>query len=292
MEGKPRVFIASSAEAIRVAEAVNIRLEHDAQVTPWDNAFELSSVTITSLIQRANSTDYAVFVFHRDDELIMRGENYSVVRDNVLFELGLFVGALGIEKCFILVPRSKAGEFRLPSDLAGVTFTSYDDSVDDYVNGVTTSCAKIKNSIRTQEANKKGTEQDHTTAVVQQQLMDVQGQMWRVKHEIERAQEQAAKHFEDIRQFFYSVAKPATALEIAAWEAGSKQAHGVDIKIVGMEVLYVDQDVIIPSMYGASLLCIIVAKGVRLYGVDRWSHNHIYYMDGFRCIGPGARVGA
>ncbi|MDG9875002.1 nucleotide-binding protein [Pseudomonas juntendi] len=291
MEGKPRVFIASSAEAIPVAEAVNIRLEHDAQVTPWDNAFELSSVTITTLIERANSTDYAVFVFHRDDELIMRGETYSAVRDNVLFELGLFVGVLGFEKCFVLVPRSKSGQFRLPSDLAGVTFTVYDDSVDDYVNGVTTSCAKVKNSIRVQEANRTNTEQNRALLNIQQQLMDAQAKVWRAQHDIERAQEQAAKQLDDIRQCFYSVAKPATALEVAAWEAGSKQAQGKEVKITGVEVFYVDRDVVIPSMFGANSISVIVAQGVRLYGVDKWSHNHIYYMDGFRCIGPGGHAG-
>ncbi|VVN44883.1 TIR domain-containing protein [Pseudomonas fluorescens] len=288
MEGKPRVFIASSAEAMSVAEAVNMRLEHDAQVTPWDNAFELSSVTITSLIQRAQSTDYAVFVFHRDDEVIMRGERYSAVRDNVLFELGLFVGVLGIEKCFVLVPRSKSGEFRLPSDLAGVTFTAYDDTAEDLVNGVTTSCAKIKNSIRKQQSNKVVQLQDSTVAILQQQLMDAQGLVWRAEHEIERAQGETAKHLENIKNHFFSVAKPATKAEITAWENGSEAVQEQNIKIHGRDVYYVDRDTIISNMHGANAISIIVAKGVRLYGVDRWSHNCIYYMDGFRSFGLGA----
>ena len=91
---KPNIFIASSNEALLFAEAVNIRLETIGKIKQWDNAFELSSVTITKLIEKTNDNDYAVFVFHNDDDLIIRENNYSAVRDNVLFELGLFIGKL------------------------------------------------------------------------------------------------------------------------------------------------------------------------------------------------------
>jgi len=105
MSDLPNVFIASSAEGLSVAEAVNIKLEYEARVKQWDNAFDLLSITISTLIKRANETDYGVFVFHKDDETTIKGNTYSSVRDNVLFELGLFIGALGIEKCFVLIPK-------------------------------------------------------------------------------------------------------------------------------------------------------------------------------------------
>jgi predicted nucleotide-binding protein len=108
MATQPRLFIASSAEGLHVAEAVNIKLEHDFRVKQWDNAFNLSSMTLQSLLARAEETDFAVFVFHPDDKATIRGAEYSVVRDNVLFELGLFIGSLGIENVsFWFLSRSK-----------------------------------------------------------------------------------------------------------------------------------------------------------------------------------------
>ncbi len=151
MSDKPNIFIASSGEGVSVAEAVAIKLEHDARPKLWDNAFDLSSITISALIEKTKDADYAVFIFHKDDKTTIRENTYSVVRDNVLFELGLFIGALGIEKCFILVPKSKENEFRMPTDLAGVTTTTYDDELEDMVDAVATSCAKVKNQIKKQQ---------------------------------------------------------------------------------------------------------------------------------------------
>ena len=46
-----------------------------------------------------------------------------VPRDNVIFELGLLMGALGRERVFILKPRNV--DIRIPSDLLGVTWLDY-----------------------------------------------------------------------------------------------------------------------------------------------------------------------
>ncbi|MDT8339310.1 MAG: nucleotide-binding protein [Sulfurimonas sp.] len=284
MNKLPNVFIASSTEGISVAEAVNIKLEYDAKVKQWDNAFDLSSVTINSLIKRANNTDYGVFVFHKDDETTIRGETYSTVRDNVLFELGLFIGALGIEKCFVLIPKSKEGEFRLPTDLSGVTMTSYDDALDNMVDAVTTSCAKIKHAIKTLELDKKSPKIENESAIVilQKQLLDTQSNLWSLSHEAERSKEESRKLLESIKNHFFSVAKPATPAEIKAWETGAKDSYLKEVKIRQGNVYFIDNDIVMPPLHGASSMSVIVAAGVRVYGIDSWNHNSIYYMDGFR----------
>lgn len=48
----------------------------------------------------------------------MRGNVVSTVRDNVIFELGLFIGRRGMERCFFLQPHGTE-TMRLPSDLLG-----------------------------------------------------------------------------------------------------------------------------------------------------------------------------
>ena len=67
MSDKSTIFIASSSEAISITEVVHIKLEQEMRVKLWENAFDLSSITITTLINKTKEADYAVFVFHTDD---------------------------------------------------------------------------------------------------------------------------------------------------------------------------------------------------------------------------------
>lgn len=281
-----RVFIASSREALHVAEAVNIKLEHEFRVKQWDNAFDLSSMTLPALVARASETDFGVFVFHRDDKATIRGTEYSVVRDNVLFELGLFIGALGIARCFLLVPKSLEAEFRLPTDLAGLTVSSYDDSIDDMVDAVATSCAKIKHAIRKQQAP----EPSSPAAIAQQspvpnpqdQLRTVQSELWMARQDIQRSVEQQVRLLGAMTSQFYALAKPATETEILAWEEGAKDSYSTPPKIRGSKIYYVDRPLVIPPLYGAQSISVIVAPHVTVFGLDQSSHNAVYFMDGFR----------
>ncbi|KGM38565.1 nucleotide-binding protein [Aquabacterium sp. NJ1] len=285
MSNQPKVFVASSREGLHVAEAVNIKLENDARVKLWDNAFDLSSTTIQSLLSRAHDSDFAVFVFHADDKTIIRGNTYSTVRDNVLFELGLFIGALNLERCFILAPKSTEVEFRLPTDLAGVTISFYDDSLDDMVDAVTASCAKIKVALKrlgTEATEAQTQPKSEELANLQRQLGSVQSELWRTRIDAERSIEEKSKLLAAISAHFYATAKPATEAEIRAWEEGAKQTYPDTQTISRHGVYYVDHDVIVPPLFGAHAVALIVAKGARVAGLDQWSHNTIYFMDGFR----------
>lgn len=123
---KPRVFIASSVEGLDVAKVLNLNLDHVSTNTMWTDAFQLSSVTLSALVEQTKINDFAIFVFSPDDDTKMRGTKHSVVRDNVLFELGMFIGALGPERCFVVKPRSS--ELHIPTDLLGVTLADYDET--------------------------------------------------------------------------------------------------------------------------------------------------------------------
>ena len=122
---KPRLFIASSAESLPIAEAVNVNLDHDFEVTIWKNGtFKLSSSTIDDLVEKSSTVDFALFIFAPDDITSIRSRKEHVVRDNVIFEMGLFVGAIGKSRSFILKPRNV--EMHLPTDLLGVTPADYE----------------------------------------------------------------------------------------------------------------------------------------------------------------------
>ena len=95
---KPRVFIGSSVEGLSVAYPVQQNLLHEAEVTIWDQGvFELSRTTMESLTKILSESDFAIFVFSPDDLVRIRNVTVPAVRDNVLFEFGLFIGKLGRE---------------------------------------------------------------------------------------------------------------------------------------------------------------------------------------------------
>lgn len=122
---RPTLFIGSSREALDVAYALQRNLEYESDPTVWDQGvFRPMRQALVDLVAEASRTDFAVFVFAPDDIADIRGETKAIVRDNVLFELGLFIGALGPERCFIVAPRD-APSLHLPSDLLGLAPLRY-----------------------------------------------------------------------------------------------------------------------------------------------------------------------
>ena len=128
---KPRLFIASSSEGLDIAFAIQENLEHDAEVTVWSQGvFEPSRYTLDSLIEALDDYDFATFVFSPDDITRIRGEEHLATRDNVIFELGLFISRLRVERCFIVVP-SGIENFHLPTDILGLTPAKYEPNRQD-----------------------------------------------------------------------------------------------------------------------------------------------------------------
>jgi hypothetical protein len=145
---KPRLFIASSAESLNIAEAVNVNLDHEFEITIWKNGtFKLSSSTIDDLVEKSSTVDFALFIFAPDDIASIRSRQEHVVRDNVIFEMGLFIGAIGKSRSFILKPRDQ--EMHLPTDLLGVTPADYDSnrSDGDLVSATNRACSLIKSEV-------------------------------------------------------------------------------------------------------------------------------------------------
>ncbi|ACJ30377.1 Conserved hypothetical protein [Shewanella piezotolerans WP3] len=160
---KPRIFIGSSVESLPIADAIAENLEFDAEVTIWrSGTFNLSSSTLDDLILKSKSVDFSAFIFSPDDLAIMRSREQYVVRDNVLFELGLFIGSIGKERCFIIKPRDV--ELHFPSDLLGITPTDYDPNRSDA--NLTSSLTYASTQIK-REMNNKGVFQEISTPKVQ-----------------------------------------------------------------------------------------------------------------------------
>lgn len=122
---KPQVFVASSVEGLDVAYAIQELLEYHAECTVWNQGiFEPSSYAMVDLLERLKITDYGIFIFSMDDVVKIRGEEAKIVRDNVILELGLFMGAIGQKNCFIVTPSSDE-KIHLPTDLTGMMLLTY-----------------------------------------------------------------------------------------------------------------------------------------------------------------------
>ncbi|MBK9260275.1 MAG: nucleotide-binding protein [Polyangiaceae bacterium] len=115
---KPRIFIGSSVEGLDYAEQIQAGLDYLAEPTIWhQGVFGLSKGTLESLLDARDQFDFAVLVLTPDDMTFTRKNKKNSPRDNVLFELGLFMGALGRDRTFIVYCRDK--EIDLPTDLWG-----------------------------------------------------------------------------------------------------------------------------------------------------------------------------
>ncbi|HEY0026782.1 MAG TPA: TIR domain-containing protein [Allosphingosinicella sp.] len=122
---KIRVFIISSAEAVEVARMIQDGLEHDGFIVKlWtDNVFKVANYPVEDLEAAVDEADFAIAVAHSDDKTLFRGHEWPVPRDNVIFELGLFLGRLGRKRAILMEPRED--KVKLPSDLAGITTITY-----------------------------------------------------------------------------------------------------------------------------------------------------------------------
>ncbi len=120
-----RVFIISSAEALPVARIIQNSLAHDSfLITLWtDGVFRATSYALESLESAVDESDFAIAVAHSDDLTLFRGKNWPAPRDNVVFELGLFMGRLGRKRAILMEPRED--KVKLPSDLSGITTIPY-----------------------------------------------------------------------------------------------------------------------------------------------------------------------
>jgi Predicted nucleotide-binding protein containing TIR-like domain len=145
---KPSLFVGSSSEGLEVARAVEVQLQDAAEVTLWNEGFfGLSHGTLESLVNNIERFDFAILVATPDDMVTRRDESALSARDNVLFELGLFMGRLGRGRTYLLAdPRA----VRLPTDLAGVTIATYDSARRDQnlIAAVGPATTVIRNTIK------------------------------------------------------------------------------------------------------------------------------------------------
>jgi len=124
---KPRIFLGSSAQQEKLLQALTRGLQDIADVDAWTTVFNPGVSALNRLVELTREVNFAAFIFAQDD-WTTKGASPEAApgeaspRDNVVFEAGLFGGALGIRRTFIL----HANGAKLPTDLLGLTTIRYD----------------------------------------------------------------------------------------------------------------------------------------------------------------------
>jgi CRP/FNR family cyclic AMP-dependent transcriptional regulator len=147
---RPTIFIGSSAEAIPIARAIQANFQHDDfLVRVWvDKVFGAGNATIEDLEHQVKTSDFAILVISSDDRVISRKEEADAPRDNVVFELGFFMGALTRHRTLLAVPRGKK-DLKIPSDLLGITTLQYSvGDPDDLPSLVAPMCDEVRKIVR------------------------------------------------------------------------------------------------------------------------------------------------
>jgi hypothetical protein len=143
---KPRIFIGSSTESLKIAECIQSNLDYDSFPEIWtQNIFQLSKSSIESLFEELSKIDFAIFVLTPDDVVKIQDDLKAVARDNVIFELGLFMGKLGRDRVFFLIPRH--ANIHLPTDLLGIEPGTYDANHPNLTASLGPFSTKIKEKI-------------------------------------------------------------------------------------------------------------------------------------------------
>jgi CRP/FNR family cyclic AMP-dependent transcriptional regulator len=145
---RPKLFIISSVEALDVANEIASGLQHDVLPTVWtQGVFWVNGYALEALEKAVSQSDFAVAVAQFEDVVQSRGDSHQAMRDNVLFELGMFMGQLGRRRTFLVHP--KLPNLTLPSDLHGITPASYlPGKPEDLPSRIGPVCTEIRRIVR------------------------------------------------------------------------------------------------------------------------------------------------
>lgn len=124
---KRKLFIGSSTQGLKVANEVKDRIVKscdswlDVELWTDSNVFKLSKTTLENLQEKSILYDYGVLIATSDDVGEIKDGKYDIMRDNVLFEAGMFLATLGRERAFVMMEKG----CRIPTDLLGQTLAIF-----------------------------------------------------------------------------------------------------------------------------------------------------------------------
>ena len=114
------VFIGGTSEGLKFAGTVKEEFEKLGfiQCVIWNSdTFQYNESFLDSLTKASVIYDFGIFIATGDDIALIRDNIEEVPRDNVIFEYGLFLGALGNNRTYLVQEEN----CKLPTDFLGYT---------------------------------------------------------------------------------------------------------------------------------------------------------------------------
>lgn len=137
---KPRIFIGSSTEGLEIANRIKTFFSPDYECFIWnDGIFQCNESFLDTLVKSASLFDFGFMVFSADDKSVVRDENFESPRDNILFEYGLFLGRVGLDRAFVIAENTA----KIPTDMLGITQTRYDVEINRQGKKVATNSLEV-----------------------------------------------------------------------------------------------------------------------------------------------------
>jgi hypothetical protein len=125
-----KIFIASSGRTLEIAKQLRARLNEEyCEADLWSEISEgQAGKSILAMLKAATKAyDFALIILARDDVIVSQAGDTLKARDNCVFEAGLFMGAIGEDRCFLL---SSVAAQDMPSDLGGIIYLPFTEPAD------------------------------------------------------------------------------------------------------------------------------------------------------------------
>lgn len=143
---KRKLFIGSSSEGSDIAQKLKEEIESEMrdwlECDLWNGGkiFDLNTSALDALMRASRKYDYGILVATKDDITKSRGTEAHVPRDNVMFEMGMFLGSLGLTRAFLFVEKHS----KLPTDYNGITVPYFEKDVE---GSIEEAVQKVKGAI-------------------------------------------------------------------------------------------------------------------------------------------------
>ena len=167
---RPSIFICSSSNGLDIARAIQENLCTEFETEIWDQgAFTLGKDLITSIKDVCKRFDFGIIVLSPDALITQDNSTTLIPRDNVLFELGLFIGLLGQERTFIV--HENLSNLRLPDYILGISCGRFiQPKGDNYSSALGPVCQQVRKAVKRQ-GHPKGHLIDRALMIVSHGLM-------------------------------------------------------------------------------------------------------------------------
>lgn len=149
---KPHLFIGSSGKEIKAARSITTVLSDDTSpllAKTWKDGgtFNGTRSTLENLLRELEVSEFGAFILAPDDVVESQGTQSYRARDNVILELGMFLGHFGPERTFILYRRDPNLKTTPPSDLFGINLIVFEFDEKAALASVGPACNKIRMAV-------------------------------------------------------------------------------------------------------------------------------------------------